>query len=413
MKVRLLPLLLLVAVTGLTAQSVRGELYAPFVTRIATDVAGQDVTITWKDTGDVREAVFEIYRSPEPFTDQNLTRATLVSTVRSGVEMYVDRPETAGAWYYGIFAVKGDTAYRVVLPYRNVTSVPAVVDAAILAGLQATELSALSARADESGITLSWFSSRNKRPVELYRSLLPIRTAVDLNNARLVVETSGEQPVYRDDPAPGVPYFYAVVDRDLRRTEGEGLIGEANRLHRPVQVPLTNLPGPIFYRPVADRRAPLPLLTLDREIESGRMLRDPAKALPDRQELSPESARALSALLADMPDRSIRPKVRPVILSVDRAGAGDAADQGLQDILNGSFSRGEWAAAERELLAYLGRAGNDRLRSRIHYYRGQCFYFMGERETAFLEFLLARDVYFEESNRWLSRIYADAIQEEE
>jgi hypothetical protein len=41
------------------------------------------------------------------------------------------------------------------------------------------------------------------------------------------------------------------------------------------------------------------------------------------------------------------------------------------------------------------------LNNRIHFYRGQCFFFMEEYEMAYFEFLLSRKDIYQISNEWM------------
>ena len=97
-----------------------------------------------------------------------------------------------------------------------------------------------------------------------------------------------------------------------------------------------------------------------------------------------------------------------MILEVDQGFPSRRGRRNLREILEGSFAREDWQRAEAELSALSASGGAEsELRSRIHFYRGQAFYFLDRPYMAFIAFLIAADHYYLESRTWMLRIYAD------
>lgn len=159
-----------------------------------------------------------------------------------------------------------------------------------------------------------------------------------------------------------------------------------------------------FIRPV-----PLPGLRISRRVTDGRPITEIDGELPYRRELSEQAARTIADLIGPAaPAAAKKTKLKGIILEVDQGFPSRRGRRNLREILEGSFAREDWQRAEEELSALSASGGAEsELRSRIHFYRGQAFYFLDRPYMAFIAFLIAADHYYLESRTWMLRIYAD------
>jgi hypothetical protein len=96
----------------------------------------------------------------------------------------------------------------------------------------------------------------------------------------------------------------------------------------------------------------------------------------------------------------------PEILIDDFAGFSSPEEKKLHNVLSGSFKKREWEKANDELFRILAEYSISKpLKDRILFYRGECFYFSGNYNSAFLSFLISSDNYYVESSKWMKQIY--------
>lgn len=157
------------------------------------------------------------------------------------------------------------------------------------------------------------------------------------------------------------------------------------------------------------RPIPLPGLRISRGFTDGRPIMEIDGELPYRRELSEQAARTIADLIGPpAPAAAEKTKHKGMILEADRGFSNRRGPRNLREILEGSFARGNWEKVEKELFALSVSSGAEsELRSRIHFYRGQAFYFLDQPYRAFIAFLIAADHYYFESRTWILRIYDD------
>ena len=100
--------------------------------------------------------------------------------------------------------------------------------------------------------------------------------------------------------------------------------------------------------------------------------------------------------------------LRPEVLPEDMLPSPRGAEFTLRTILDGPFTNLAWEDALLQLNNFLSLPLSSDIRSRALFYRAQCFFFTGESERAFVEFLLARDMHFAEVEGWLDVILSDS-----
>ncbi|MFW5743297.1 MAG: hypothetical protein ACOC2D_08470 [Spirochaetota bacterium] len=431
--------------------------FAPFASRVRLAIADPRVRITWADA----EAVlsdYRIYRSTEPITTETLGEAELIGTADPGDEGFIDVPPAPGEYFYAVVAENpaGDP-YPVIIPGRNASYRAVEIEnlateverAARVRGLDA----ALVRAEGRSAIEVTAVATREGRTIAVYRSTEPIAAESDLADASLVREVPSESPRLVDLPVPGVGYYYAAVDAGLLLAGGLEITPGENATLEPTTIPLSTTPDeparreaestegrpapqpgiadeqqpeaiaddqrPIDVPPEADlqvvfepeatpdRGVPLPFLRLQTRLATGRRLGDPRILIPERSQLRPEAEKAVASLLARLePERSTAPE--PTILSDDRLPDPEGAEYTLRTILDGPFRRMAWESALEQIQNYLTLPLTPELEARAHFYRAQIHYFLGDRRRAVLEFLLARDAYYVEVERWLDRILGNS-----
>ena len=156
------------------------------------------------------------------------------------------------------------------------------------------------------------------------------------------------------------------------------------------------------------RPLPLPGLRISRGFTDGEPITAIDGELPYRHALSEEAARVTAELIGESAAAPEQPEA--LILEADRGFSSQRGQRRLREILDDSFAGEDWERAESELFALSASRGIEpELRSRIHFYRGQAFYFLNQPYRAFLTFLTAADHYYFESRAWVLRIYSDII----
>ena len=429
---------LCVAATPLVAQetddareqgdATREEVFAPFVSRLRLSIRDPRVRVSWVDADDLL-ATYRVYRSSEPITNESFDQARLVARVATGEEGYVDLPPEPGTYYYAVVAENATgTPYRVVIPGRNASYIPVEIASTATQEQRAARVSGIDAAVvatdGQSAIEITVLADREGRSLAVYRSTERLESEADLADATLVREVpSGETRVV-DLPVPGVPYYYAAVDAELLVADGVTITPGRNATLEAAEIPLATAlarageqrpdtdavaqapsataPGradaatddlPVFEPDVRTAEGvPLPFLQLQSQLATGQRLRDPRILIPNEQPLEPTTESAVAAVLERLGPRA-DPQLEPTILPEDTMPEPEGADYTLRTILEGPFARMAWESALGQLENFFTLPLPPELEARAHFYRGQVYYFLGERQRAVLE-LLARDRYF-------------------
>jgi len=401
-------LLILFAATGLPAQDAEGSrrgVFAPFVSRLDVIPQGEEVALTWRDSPDLSGG-YQVLRSTEPISSDNYTQARVAGRVPPGEESFLDRPGVAGEYYY---AVAGEMAtgaiYPIFIPFRNATAGPVTVEPGPPPEERAASITDISAVAEESSVDVTFSASKEGRNLVVYRSTKTIDTLEVVAEATRLATLPSSERSFVDYPVPGVDYYYGVFDSELVALGLLEFEPRSNVTADPVGLPLATArqATPEALRRTM-RRRPLPLLSVNREIETGRLIgsqRQPP--FPEPQELSPETVAALAPLRGngDGPDPE---EPRLVILPEERISADKGPDFTLATIVNGTLERGNWAEGQELLENFRTLPLDEEITARVHFYLGQSHFFQGDYRTAFLEFLLAREHYFAASEPWLDSI---------
>jgi hypothetical protein len=417
-------LLMVTLSTALSAQQSEGGVFAPFVSRLRLAINDPQVRITWDPAPGVVSS-YLVYRSQEEITTETLDQAELIGQVSAETGSYLDIPLERGSYHYAVLVEAADgRPIRFVIPGRNASIRPVEVAelaselerSAVIRAIEATV-------ADARTVELTISADRGGRTLALYRSTTPILSINDLRTATLFREVASELRSAEDFPVPGVQYYYAAVDTARILAEEVELEAGRNTTAAPVLLPLTvaaaddastaapartenTQPGesPAF-EPIstAVRALPLPFLQLQTRLSTDEQLRNPRFFLGDRVRVGRETEGAIRTLL-DLSTAQSAVPTGPRLLEIDTIENPSGANYTLQTILQGPFARMAWEEALIQLNNFLSLPLTEELRARAHYYRAQLYYQLHDSRQALLEFLLARDRYYPESEAWIGHI---------
>jgi hypothetical protein len=369
----------------------------PFPTELSVKAVDTEIILNWKDTNSLNGEIYHIHRLNRPITVDNISEADLVGTVAEGTQTYRETPPGGIYWYYLVTVEDNRFHYPIIIPYGNASSSGVKLNLKELALSQAVKISNLTARSVRENVIITFNRNRNDRIVSLYRSTSPITNTNQLGEALLLTILEKDQQSWRDTPIPGIPYYYAAIDRELLiYGEDAEILYEGNHTQTATKLSLSEFfDNPAMTYPI--RKAPLPTLQLENYYTDLPQLQ---LTFPEYQELNVQLKNKLSVFLTT-PTEMDRETLAPLILNEDRLDSSNALEERLKKILGEYFLKARYKQAERSLLIMLSESEEEVLTSRIHFYRGQCCYFIEDYETAYLEFLLSRDVYYQESQRWM------------
>jgi hypothetical protein len=394
-----------------SAHSQQMNVFAPFASRLETQREDSTVVLAWRDSPDLADGTYLVYRHTERIDSANVDEAELLAAVDAGVQTYTDTPLSAGTYYYAVIAQDSDgNRYDVFVPYRNVTASGLVLETVATEQDLAARVTNLSAQVQEDYIVINFDASKIDRDLILFRATSPIRSAADLFDATSLGTFESTLDEVEDYPVPGIPYYYAMSDAALVKIGRIHFVPQENATTTPVQVPVsTNRIG--LPETIAPRSLPLPFLMLTSEIETGDRLGAAPFTLPQYRTASKRTAQSVQSLLETLPP--IRTKApEPVILPEDRGEGSGGEAYTLRSVLQNEFQAREWDESVGQLLSFLSIRRSDELEARGRFYLGQAYYFQGRHREAFFEFLLAEDYFYTQVQPWLAALY-DKLAEEQ
>ena len=387
--------------------------FAPFVTRLQGEVKNNLIRLSWTDSPDIRGPVF-IYRSSLPFdTGNSVTTANAVE-VPYGVQSYVDEIESPTTVYY-FAAASDETGRRYVIPIVSANTIavrppedanvpgpgsPAATPAGTPASAPAVKpnrseqgVTSLQAAVQGDRVIITFTGADGKNAV-LYRSVRPINQTQDLLGA-VIVQTNISSP-FTDYPAPGIPYFYAVVTQeDL--TRGAVVINPGlNAATTPAVVSSAGSPGTdTSGREI--RAMPLPQISAQAAVPGAGAASDRASR---RTEISQQAARALSDVPArPSPDPALK---RPRVFARDLEASPEGGEEyALSMIVKASFMGKNWETARGDLIKFLALPRKSEITARAKFYLGQCYYYLKQYREGLFEFLAIQDRYPAEAMEWI------------
>lgn len=385
------------------------EAMSPFVSGLRVAIRDPRVRLTWREEHD-NVALHRIYRAGEEIREENFAEAKLVGTVDAGTETFVDVPSEEGSYYYAVLAETNDGELRkVFLPFRNKTTQAAEISAVADRVEPPAEVISISAERRGDEILLRFQANRPNRNLAIFRSTKEVASLDDLAVATRIDIVESDRRSYTDFPVPGISYFYGAFDTEAV-AEGEiSFDAGRNVSSQPVRIPIDVA---TMSRTIPEeqlpRRRPLPFLMIDETLREGRSLaRSPLRLTAARQELSEETASAVEAALGPLRSPADQAPPKSVILPEERLTDAKGPRFTLKTIAEGPFAAGRWQEAARLLENMLTISLPEDVEARVHFYLGQARYFSGDTQRAFLEFVLAREVYFLETKPWIDRVILD------
>lgn len=387
---------------SLGAQKLNADFSSPFVSHLNAQANKSEIILSWRDAPDLKEVVYEILRNDSEINSENIENATTVAVVAPDIETFTDRPPEGNPWWYAVVAVTNGIRYQMIIPWRNATGVPISISIGSEAADKAARVLALTAELDGQGVRLQYVADSDEANITVFRSPRSFDGPGEIDHAVTVGTRIGSSGALIDSPIPGVTWYYAAVDDELFRT-GNPQWRDSAAFSNPVTPSLIDDETPS----AAMRPAPLPRLRIMRSFADGRPIPEIDGELPERKKLTASVISALAEVL-DPIQGELWEEPNPVILDLDRGHSDDRLQCLLMDILNGSFEERKWETAESELFALSASNGIDgAMKARIQFYRGQCQYYLGDLQSAFLSFLYASDHYYPESRKWMLTIYDD------
>ena len=99
--------------------------------------------------------------------------------------------------------------------------------------------------------------------------------------------------------------------------------------------------------------------------------------------------------------------MNPVLLEEDKSGQARGEDSILAEIAQTSFASRNYADAEDKLTRFLRIGRSAKVEARAHFYVAQIQYLRGDLRDAFLTFLLADEIYYEDAQPWIDACFAE------
>jgi hypothetical protein len=320
----------------------------------------------------------------------------------------VDTPPDGKSYFYTVLAQAEDgSPYQVFIQARNTTAlgISAVQgeknQTTVVTTAALPFVSAIAAKPRGDAIVISYKSSPKSRLV-LYRGAVPIVRAADLLDATLVAAFTDKDGNFADYPVPGVEYYYALLgEEDLKA--GRIDIGPGvNSLAQSVQVWASAVSSGFAETPPASRTPPLPFFLLEDE-NRGNTIQFQDQGLPPLRSVSPDTAKAITAILAGAP-RIVLSMPAPGILPEELAAPAGGEDYALSLIVSDRIASKDWTGATDQLRKYLSLNRSPKAAARARYYLGEALAFTGSERDAFFEFLSARDFYPLETKPWIDYV---------
>lgn len=381
-----------------------------YVSRLTAQAGPTSVLLTWKDAEGWTGVKYEVWRSEKEIVKDSLSQAKLLATVDAGVEAYEDTTVTAPAFYLVLLKDSNGTRRTFYVPYRNKTLTAVRPDGAAAKTTAKIKVGAVTYASPK--VMISFTAYPPDRKLVVYRRAAPMKTAADLKDATLLGNTTGTQSPYRDEPAPGLEFYYAILDAQAYSDGKSDAFQAENVTDKPAGFPLVAVSDQqtseldAALRPGLDstRTLPLPRLLVDSEPGSGSPLAQPAYDPIQPAPLSPAVEAALRAWSKASSSRSAEVP-GPIVLPEERSAAQTGAARYLVQIQKAYLEPKDWKGAETALVNVLKLSLDTKTEARARFYLGESLAYQKSYRKAFLEFLAARNAYPEEVSRFLEPLF--------
>jgi hypothetical protein len=376
---------------------------APFASRLKAEPMDYQVKLTWRDAPDTA-GTYLVYRAAKEITPANLGKALLLGKVETGVQFYMDTPPDGGGYFYAVLLQAADgTLFSQLIPYRNVTSAAVSPGSSAPEESLASRISDLTAVVTPAGdsVQIAFRSSNPGRDLLLFRGTSPLLQPEDLLRSVSVTQLDAGTTRYMLPALSGVDYWFAVLDAGLFKIGQTPLEKGVNTSAEPVQVPMGI--GRVSLAPPAlvHRALPLPSLQISFGVETGLPLSGgKAPVSLTEKPISASTEQSIAVLRHQVP-RPVTRQLRPQVLASDTTPMPGGELQRLHEIVTGPFLGGDMTGAQKMLLDFLSLPRKPEIAARARFYLGQTYFIEGRRRDALLEFLLAQDLYYQETRPWV------------
>lgn len=359
----------------------------PVVSLLSASCDGTAVTLTWQAAPDIGgESI--VLRANRPITGANFTAADRVGSVPATTTTFTDTLPDGRDYFYAILSRDEDgTFYEFFLPASNSLLVAVSRPRTELPSATAS-FSAFDAMTRNDAVIITWKSSVAGRPLVLYRATSPFTGMNSLVSAIVISGFVDSGTPYVDYPVPGVPYYYAVLDEETIRSGDVLFTAGTNTNLVPVEIPANYARVQKTGLPVL-RPMPLPFLNPSSAVDI------PAHTF------SPGTERIIARLVGPAPAGFAVPERRAYLFPDETSPEAGGENYTLKKVLDSGFAAKDWPKAISELGQFLAIRRTGAATARAHFYTGEAYYFSGKYREALLEFLLAQDLYYNQSREWI------------
>jgi len=382
-----------------------------YVSRLAAQATAQSVILTWKDAEGYAGAQYEVWRSDKEIVKDSLSKAKLLSTVKAGVEAFEDTTVTTPSFYLVLLKDNQGNRKGFYIPYRNKTTVAVKPDSTAQASTAKIKVGAVTYANPQ--VLIPFSAVPSDRKLVVFRRASAIRALADLKDATLLGNTTGAQTPYHDTPAPGLEFYYAILDAQAFADGRADAFQTENTTEFPAGFPLVAIPAEIkassldsTLRPginLSTRALPLPRLQFGTEPESGVPLVPTAYEPIPSTVLPHEAEAALRRWSKATPSgQSLPPQI---VLPEERSAVQEGAARYLVQIQKAYLEPKDWKGAVDALENVLKLSLDERTEARARFYLGESLANLKEYRKAFVEFLAARVSYPSETRPFLEALF--------
>lgn len=384
--------LLAIASPSLAQETPSSPAASPSPTRLRAAYRGAEVILSWESAVNAPGG-YAIYRSSEAITGGSLVRALRIGFAAPGDRSFADRPADRAAYFYAIFALDaGGSPFLSFEPGKNITARAVAIEPSA-----ENPIEGLIAGVDKDSIRLRYRVMPGLGRLVLYRGTSPFSDAASLLDAVLVSSFEDRDGVFVDYPVPGVDYWYALLPESELKAGRISFRSGSNATANSAKIPAGLYRLGLPETPPLARTPPLPAFALAPS--------DDVNLAGRAQRLSPETEKAIAAILAPYPPvRNPLPSL--VTLPEEKTPPTGGEDYALSLIVQGSLRRGDFSAAAEELQKYLSLNRGASAAARARFYLGESLAREGQYRDAFFEFLRARSNYAAETRPWIDYLIA-------